>query len=89
MREMNAARHLGAAGSGEVEWLRGLCWLGVVGGEGVGEGLLDRGGLYMQGAVDLGAVDDERLGELLLHFEQFTHGGDGERAVNRSRTGGT
>ena len=63
---------------GEVEWwLRSLCWLGVVGGEDVSEDLLDRCGVHIEGVRDLGAVDDERLGELVLHFEQFPHRGVG------------
>src|SRR3954447_4230838 len=42
--------------------------------QGVGEGLLDRGGLDAELVGDLAAVDDERLGELALHLDEFPHG---------------
>ena len=45
--------------------MKTLCWLGVIGGDGGSQGQLDRRGLHMQGVVDLAAVDDERLGELV------------------------
>ena len=51
----------------------------MVGGEGVGEGLLDWGGVHAELGGDLAAVDDERFLELVLHLEQFPHGGVGQR----------
>ena len=47
----------------------------TVGPQGVGEGPLDRSGLYAELVGDLAAVDDERLGELVLHLDQFPHRG--------------
>src|SRR5215212_5339272 len=64
---------------GDVLLLR-WCWaaLVAVGGEGVGQGLLDRRGMHAECVGDLAAVDDERLGELVLHFEQLAHRAVGE-----------
>ena len=55
----------------------GWCRRGLVAGEGVGEGLLDGCGPDVEEVGDLGAVDDERFGELVLHLEQLPHGGVG------------
>src|SRR5215216_5222787 len=50
------------------------CWVGSVGGQGVGQGLVQRGGVDVELGRDLGAVDDEGLLELILQLEQFPHG---------------
>src|SRR4051812_47032396 len=46
----------------------------AVGPQGVGEGILDRGGLDAELVGDLAAVDDERFLELVLHLHQFPQG---------------
>src|SRR6266511_5350706 len=51
-----------------------LCW-GAVGGQGVGQGLVQWGGVGTQLGGDLAAVDDEGLLELVLQLDQFPHGG--------------
>ena len=76
------------AGIGMAAWAMTLGWRWAIGGEGVGQGLLDRRSVHAEGVGDLAAVDDEGLGELVLHLEQFAHGGL-VSAASRSRTGGT
>jgi hypothetical protein len=53
--------------------------LWVVGGEGFSHRLLDRGGVHIEGVGDLGAVDDEGIGELVPHLEQLPHCAVGQR----------
>src|SRR6185312_4729537 len=54
------------------------CWVGAVGGQGAGQGLVQRGGVDVQLGGDLGAVDDEGFLELVLQLEQFPDRGVGD-----------
>jgi hypothetical protein len=54
------------------------CWVGAVGGQGAGQGLVQRGGVDRQLGGDLGAVDDEGFLELVLQLEQFPDRGVGD-----------
>ena len=47
----------------------------AVGVEGVGDGLIGRGGVGAELGGDLAADDDEGLLELVLHLDQLTDGG--------------
>jgi hypothetical protein len=55
--------------------VRSCFWPRAVGGERVSQSLLDRRGMHIEGVGDLGAVDDERLLELVLQLQQLPHGG--------------
>src|SRR3954469_7851495 len=59
----------------------------AVGLQGVGECLLDGGCVYVELGRDLRAVDDEGLGELVLHFVQFAQGGVGQAEGTQQQRG--
>src|SRR5205809_7586180 len=61
------------------------CWVGAVGGQGAGQGLVQRGGVDLQLGGDLGAVDDEGFLELVPQLEQFPDRGVGD--AQGSKTG--
>jgi hypothetical protein len=52
-----------------------LAGVGAVAGQGVGEGVVQWGGVDIQPGGDLGAVDDEGFLELVLQFEDLPDGG--------------
>src|SRR5215212_51761 len=68
---------------------RAVAGRGLVAGQGVSQGLVQRGGVDGELASDLGAVDDEGLQELVLQLHQLPHGGVDDAQGSQEERWGT